>query len=98
MARLPRFVLVGHLQHVIVRDNNRAPIFYERGDYQFYLDKLRQACDKYHCDIHAYVLTSLILFNFYMLLLFKYVLSQIGQGKDVNVLMFQYESKVVKAC
>lgn len=33
-----------------------------------------------------------------MLLLFKYVLSQIGQGKDVNVLMFQYESKVVKAC
>ncbi len=28
MARLPRFVLVGHPQHVIIRGNNREPIFY----------------------------------------------------------------------
>lgn len=28
MARLPRYVLVGQPQHVIVRGNNREPIFY----------------------------------------------------------------------
>ncbi len=27
MPRLPRFVLIGHPQHVIVRGNNREPIF-----------------------------------------------------------------------
>ncbi len=37
MARLPRFVLVGHPQHVIVRGNNRAPIFYEKGGINFVL-------------------------------------------------------------
>ncbi len=29
-----------------------------KGDYQFHLDKLRQACDKHYCDIHAYVLMT----------------------------------------
>ena len=30
MSRLPRFVLVGHPQHVIIRGNNREPIFLYR--------------------------------------------------------------------
>ncbi len=58
MARLPRFVLVGHPQHVIIRGNNREPIFYADEDYQFYLEKLKKACDKHECDIHAYVLMT----------------------------------------
>ncbi len=58
MPRQPRFVLLGHPQHVIVRGNNRDPIFYADQDYQFYLDKLKQACDKHQCDIHAYVLMT----------------------------------------
>jgi putative transposase len=58
MPRQPRFVLVGHPQHVIVRGNNRHPIFYTEQDYQFYLDKLKQAADKHHCAIHAYVLMT----------------------------------------
>jgi len=58
MPRQPRFVLVGHPQHVIIRGNNRDPIFYADQDYQFYLDKLLQACDKHQCDIHAYVLMT----------------------------------------
>ncbi len=37
MARLPRFVLPGHPQHVIVRGNNREPVFYADDDYRFYL-------------------------------------------------------------
>ena len=44
MARLPRFVIPGHPQHVIVRGNNRAPIFGTEQDYRFYLEKLKQAC------------------------------------------------------
>ena len=39
MARLPRFNLIGQPQHVIVRGNNREPIFYNETDYHFYLEK-----------------------------------------------------------
>ncbi len=58
MARLPRFVIPGQPQHVIVRGNNRDPIFYADQDYRFYLDKLKQASDQHACDIHAYVLMT----------------------------------------
>ena len=54
MARHPRFVLVDHPQHVMTRGNNRAPIFIADEDYRFYLEKLKQACDKHKCQIHAY--------------------------------------------
>lgn len=58
MARHPRFVIPGQPQHIIQRGNNRSVIFVADEDYQFYLDKLKQACDKYQCDIHAYVLMT----------------------------------------
>ena len=58
MARLPRFIIPGQSQHVIVRGNNRDPIFYADEDYRFYLEKLKLACDKHHCDLHAYVLMT----------------------------------------
>ncbi len=58
MARLSRFVLPGHPQHLIVRGNNRDPIFNADEDYHFYLDKLHDAAKKYQCDIHAYVLMT----------------------------------------
>ena len=43
---------------MIVRGNNREPIFYTDGDYRFYLDRLQQACDKDRCAVHAYVLMT----------------------------------------
>jgi putative transposase len=58
MPRQLRFVLVGHPQHVIIRGNNRGPIFYADEDYRFYLEKLRDACDKHNCQVHAYVLMT----------------------------------------
>lgn len=58
MARLPRFILPGQPQHVILRGNNRTEIFCAEADYQFYLDKLQLACEKHSCDIHAYVLMT----------------------------------------
>ena len=58
MARQPRFVIPGQPQHVIQRGNNREVVFVADEDYQFYLEKLKDACDKYQCDTHAYVLMS----------------------------------------
>ena len=58
MARLPRFVIPGQPQHVIQRGNNRDVIFVADEDYQYYLQKLDDACKKYDCSIHAYVLMT----------------------------------------
>ncbi|MBQ0711729.1 MAG: transposase [Porticoccus sp.] len=58
MARLPRFVILDQPQHVIARGNDRQPIFYTDADYRFYLEKLKQACDKHQSDVHAYVLMT----------------------------------------
>jgi putative transposase len=37
MARLPKIIIPGQLQHVIVRGNNRYEIFCCEEDYHFYL-------------------------------------------------------------
>ncbi|OGT89101.1 MAG: transposase [Gammaproteobacteria bacterium RIFOXYA12_FULL_61_12] len=58
MPRLSRFILPGQPQHVIIRGNNRDPVFFAEEDYRFYLEKLKQACDKHRCDVHAYVLMT----------------------------------------
>jgi len=58
MARLPRFVISGQAQHVIQRGNNRDVIFVADEDYQYYLKKLGDACKKYECELHAYVLMT----------------------------------------
>jgi putative transposase len=58
MARLPRLIIPGQPQHVIVRGNNRSEIFCADADYRFYLEKLLLACDKHVCEIHAYVLMT----------------------------------------
>lgn len=58
MARLPRLIVPGQPQHVIVRGNNRSDIFCADADYSFYLEKLQLACDTHGCDIHAYVLMT----------------------------------------
>ena len=56
MARLPRFILPGYPQHVIQRGNNRQPILRDEEDYWFLWGKLRDAAQKFRCDIHAYAL------------------------------------------
>ncbi|MCH9698061.1 MAG: transposase [Gammaproteobacteria bacterium] len=58
MARLPRFSIPGLPQHVIQRGNNRDVIFVADDDYLFYLEKLNNACQKFQCQIHAYVLMT----------------------------------------
>lgn len=58
MARLPRMIIPGQPQHVIVRGNNRCEIFCCATDYRFYLDKLQAACKTHDCQVHAYVLMT----------------------------------------
>lgn len=58
MARLPRFDIPDFTQHVIQRGNNREPVFVQDTDYQFYLEKLGNACRRYGCELHAYVLMT----------------------------------------
>jgi len=58
MARHPRFILPGQPQHVIQRGNNRDVIFVADEDYQFYREKLAEACERFDCDLHAYVLMT----------------------------------------
>lgn len=58
MPRKPRFTLAGVPQHVIQRGNNREPCFLSEQDYRRYLDDLKTVAEKYHCQIHAYVLMT----------------------------------------
>jgi putative transposase len=58
MSRLPRFVLPGQPQHVIQRGNNRQTIFADAEDYAIYLQWLGEACRRFDCDLHAYVLMT----------------------------------------
>lgn len=56
MARQPRYVLPGQVQHVIQRGNNRAAVFGRDEDFEFYLGCLMEACGAYEVAVHAYVL------------------------------------------
>ena len=58
MARLPRFDLPGQPQHVIQRGNNREAIFACDEDYAVYRSRLSEACRRFACAIHAYVLMT----------------------------------------
>lgn len=58
MARKPRFGLSAVPQHVIQRGNNREPCFFAEADYQFYLECIRDAAERYRCAVHAYVLMT----------------------------------------
>jgi len=58
MARPGRFFAPGQPQHVIQRGNNRAAVFFCEDDRRFYLDCLANACARYGCAVHAYVLMT----------------------------------------
>lgn len=58
MPRKPRMYMAGVPSHVIQRGNNRDICFFAEQDYLFYLECLQTACDKYHVNVHAYVLMT----------------------------------------
>ena len=58
MPRRPRMVVPGVPCHVITRGNDRKACFFSETDYNFYLDCLRDAMDRYAASLHAYVLMT----------------------------------------
>ena len=58
MARLPRIDLPGTPQHLIVRGNNRSPLFRDDADRCIFLQFLEEALAACPCELHAYVLMS----------------------------------------
>jgi putative transposase len=58
MARLPRYFAKNVPQHIILRGNNREPIFANDEDCQFLREVLIDASQRYRLHVHAYVLMS----------------------------------------
>jgi putative transposase len=56
MPRRPRTDFPGLPQHLIVRGNDRKPIFFSREDRLHFLKCLGEARSQRSCDIHAFVL------------------------------------------
>ncbi|KAA6186928.1 transposase [Thiohalocapsa marina] len=56
MARLPRFRLPDYPQHVIHRGSDHLAILRDEEDYWVLWGVLHDACDRFACEIHAYVL------------------------------------------
>jgi putative transposase len=55
MARLPRYFAKGVPLHIILRGNNRQPIFGNDEDCQFFKEVLHDAAKRHGLAIHAYV-------------------------------------------
>ena len=55
MARLPRYFVKNVPLHIILRGNNRDPIFANDEDCQFFKEALQDAAKKHELSIHAYV-------------------------------------------
>ena len=58
MARLARVVLPNYLHHIIQRGNRRQDVFFSDNDYIYYLELLKEWCDKESIEIWAYCLMS----------------------------------------
>jgi putative transposase len=55
MARLPRYFVKGVPLHIILRGNNRDPIFGNDEDLRFFKECLLDAAQRHDLAIHAYV-------------------------------------------
>lgn len=58
MPRSTRIDLPGLPQHLIVRGNNRSPLFFQANDRGVFLRYLGEACPVNDCDVHAFVLMT----------------------------------------
>ncbi len=56
MARIARIVLPDTPHHVTQRGNRGEPIFFEKGDYEAYIDFLSEECSAQNVSIWAYCL------------------------------------------
>ena len=58
MPRKRRFYIPGIPVHVVQRGHSREPVFFEESDYKAYLNWFLEAVNRYHCEVHAFVLMT----------------------------------------
>lgn len=58
MGRKPRFTLPIHPQHIVQRGLDRQACFFSPADCRLYLELLKEAADRYDCQVHAWVLMT----------------------------------------
>ena len=58
MARLPRIDVPDLPQHLMIRGNNRAPLFHDDADRWVFMRHVEFASSAYGCALHAYVLMT----------------------------------------
>lgn len=58
MVRLPRYFAPNCPQHIILRGNNREPIFAAEGGYRKFYECLGESAQKHVMTIHTYVLMT----------------------------------------
>jgi len=56
MPRKPRVDLPNFLYHIIVRGNNKQPIYLDKNDYQRFIKMLKTAKEKYNFKLYAFAL------------------------------------------
>ena len=56
MPRRVRLNLPNFPKHIVHWGHNNQPTFFKDADYKFYLECLKDAAQRNHCDVHAYVL------------------------------------------
>jgi REP-associated tyrosine transposase len=58
MPRYARLFLPGLPLHIVQRGHDRKVVFVEPGDYQYYLENIVEAKDRYDVSVHAYCLMT----------------------------------------
>ena len=58
MVRLARVILPGYPHHITQRGNRRQKVFFEEGDYEYYLALLKEWCSQERIEIWAYCLMT----------------------------------------
>lgn len=56
MARQARIVIKNTHHHITQRGNRGEPVFFEKGDYQTYLDLLLEQCERFKVSLYSYCL------------------------------------------
>lgn len=56
MARQARIVIPNTAHHITQRGNRGEPVFFEKGDYQAYLNILLEQCERFHVSLYSYCL------------------------------------------
>lgn len=56
MVKYARQTIADIPYHIINRGNNHQPIFFSKKDYQFFLESMELAKEKYPCKIYSYIL------------------------------------------